>query len=242
MFLIDFIQILKLFGMASDPDSPMAEGAVVASKKTIGRSLPVKKNTGKVIKKIHKAEREKLKRDHLNDLFLELGLALEPIRQNNGKACILGDAARLLRDLAAHVESLRKENAALIAESRYVTVEKNELKDEKAILETEISRLRNELQERVGSTETLSMLHQPLPSVRPLYVVPVHQDPRPCAEVGSPAVPPTPTLVRKPQARYPTPSDSWPLELLSRTSQEARHSGSSSSNMSNCSEEGSDKA
>nr|QYI40122.1 transcription factor BHLH062-like protein [Lilium hybrid division I] len=228
----------------------MAEGAVVAAKKTIGRSFPTKKNTGKVVKKIHKAEREKLKRDHLNDLFLELGLALEPIRQNNGKACILGDAARLLRDLAAHVESLRKENAALIAESRYVTVEKNELKDEKAILETEISRLRNELQERVGSIETLSMLHQPistlspmpLPPVRPLYVVPVHQDPRPCAEVGSAAVPPTPTLVRKPQARYPTPSDSWPLELLSRTSQEARHSGSSSSNMSNCSEEGSDKA
>lgn len=35
-----------------------------------------KKNPGKVPKRIHKAEREKMKREHLNDLFLELAGAL----------------------------------------------------------------------------------------------------------------------------------------------------------------------
>ena len=37
---------------------------------------PGKKNQVKVPKKIHKAEREKLKREHLNDLFLDLANAL----------------------------------------------------------------------------------------------------------------------------------------------------------------------
>lgn len=36
------------------------------------RSSPRKKGHGKVPKKIHKAEREKLKRDQLNDLFCDL--------------------------------------------------------------------------------------------------------------------------------------------------------------------------
>jgi len=33
-------------------------------------------NQGKVPKKIHKAEREKMKREHLNELFLDLANAL----------------------------------------------------------------------------------------------------------------------------------------------------------------------
>jgi len=45
----------------------------------------------------------------------------EPARQNNGKASILGDATRILRDLIVQVESLRKENVALVTESRYVS-------------------------------------------------------------------------------------------------------------------------
>lgn len=45
----------------------------------------------------------------------------EPARQNNGKATILVDSSRILRDLLAQVESLRKENAALLTESSYVS-------------------------------------------------------------------------------------------------------------------------
>ncbi|KAK1272913.1 Transcription factor bHLH47 [Acorus gramineus] len=43
----------------------------------VGRAFSNKKNPGKVSRKIHKAEREKLKHDHLNELFVELGNALE---------------------------------------------------------------------------------------------------------------------------------------------------------------------
>ena len=42
-------------------------------------------------------------------------------RQNSGKATVLGDAARVLRDLVTQVESLRKEQSALLTERQYVS-------------------------------------------------------------------------------------------------------------------------
>jgi hypothetical protein len=44
-------------------------------------------------------------------------------RQNSGKATVLGDAARVLRDLFTQVESLRKEQSALLTERQYVSFE-----------------------------------------------------------------------------------------------------------------------
>jgi hypothetical protein len=44
----------------------------------------------------------------------------EPDRQNSGKACVLGDTTRILKDLVSQVESLRKENITLKNESHYV--------------------------------------------------------------------------------------------------------------------------
>ncbi|KAH7683897.1 Myc-type basic helix-loop-helix (bHLH) domain-containing protein [Dioscorea alata] len=225
--------------MTPNQSPSMVDDANVIAENMAGEALPNRKNNGKIPKKIHKAEREKLKRDHLNELFLELGHVLEPSRQNNGKACILGDATRLLRDLIAQVKSLRKENAALVSESSYVTVEKNELKDENSVLEAEIERLQNELRGRLQTdsappqttTVTSAQPMQQPPLVGPLFVVPlhqgIHQEIEPCNEAE--AAPKPPTLVRRPQARYPAPSDSWPLELLSRH----QHSASSSSATSN---------
>lgn len=40
------------------------------------RPCPTKKNQGKAPKRIHKAEREKMKREHLNELFIDLANAL----------------------------------------------------------------------------------------------------------------------------------------------------------------------
>jgi len=40
------------------------------------RCFPAGENKGKVPKRIHKSEREKLKREQLNELFLELASAL----------------------------------------------------------------------------------------------------------------------------------------------------------------------
>uniref|UniRef100_A0A1D1YGZ4 Transcription factor bHLH47 n=1 Tax=Anthurium amnicola TaxID=1678845 RepID=A0A1D1YGZ4_9ARAE len=225
-----------------------SEGSVVADKQ-VGRSPRGKKNQGRVPKKIHKAEREKLKRDHLNEVFHELGHALDPARHNNGKASILDDATRLLRDLLAQVESLRRENATLVTESRYVTVEKNELRDENLALEAEIQNLQKELRERVQSKPawgngadtlpaavpqptTTALTMQQLPVVGPVYVIPLNQElPDYPAEAVPVASPPKPSShVKKPHARYPTPSDSWPLQILSQQTrmdtQQDEHGGS----------------
>lgn len=40
--------------------------------------------------------------------------------QNNGKASILCETARLLKDLLCQIDSLRKENVSLLSESHYV--------------------------------------------------------------------------------------------------------------------------
>ncbi|XP_066337359.1 transcription factor BHLH062-like isoform X1 [Miscanthus floridulus] len=103
-------------------------------------------------KKTHKAEREKLKRDQLNDLFVELGSMLDLDRQNTGKATVLGDAARVLRDLITQVESLRKEQCALVSERQYVSSEKNELQEENNSLKSQISELQNELCARMRNS------------------------------------------------------------------------------------------
>ncbi|KAL6653963.1 hypothetical protein ACP70R_007428 [Stipagrostis hirtigluma subsp. patula] len=113
----------------------------------------------KTPKKTHKAEREKLKRDQLNDLFLELSRMLDLDRQNTGKASVLGDAARVLRDLVTQVESLRKEQSTLLAERRYVSSEKNELQEENITLKARIVELQNELHARIrNNSVSLSSL------------------------------------------------------------------------------------
>lgn len=108
-------------------------------------SVMNKKCEKKVPKKIHKSEREKRKRGTQNDLFNELGAMLEPDRQNNGKACVLGDTTRILKDLVSQVESLRKMNSTLKNESHYVVLERNELRDDNSMLRNEILELQNKL-------------------------------------------------------------------------------------------------
>ncbi|WCJ35954.1 basic helix-loop-helix (bHLH) DNA-binding superfamily protein [Euphorbia peplus] len=188
------------------------------------------KSKGKVPKRIHKAEREKLKREQLNDLFLQLGSAVEITQPNNGKASILCEATRLLKDTLVQLERLKKENESLLSESNYVLAEKNELKEENAALESEIERLHKELDDRVAKT-TPDLNVPPLefqqpalsshvpgePFVLPaadntlqqppaLIVLPFHPDLQPYKM--------TSTNVSKPHARYPTAADSWPSKLL----------------------------
>ncbi|XP_010258393.1 PREDICTED: transcription factor bHLH47-like [Nelumbo nucifera] len=227
------------------------------AEKPVCSSLPNKKSHGKIPKKIHKAEREKLKRDHLNELFLELGNALEPARQNNGKATVLGDATRILQDLLAQVECLKRQNAALLSESHYVTIEKSELREENSALEAEIEKLQSELQERVQCKPawaaasaplqnkssgshlpedhhlTLPVLDstlQPAPVVAPVFVIPVHCDLQVYPEPETVQTCKPPSQVSRPHARYPTPSDSWPAQLLAEQSYAAKEGLLSSKN------------
>ncbi|KAF8668828.1 hypothetical protein HU200_052028 [Digitaria exilis] len=109
----------------------------------------------KAPKKAHKSEREKRKRDKQNDLFGELGNMLEPDRQNNGKACILSDTTRILKDLLSQVESLRQENGTLKNEYRYVALERKELLDENNIIRNDILELQNELRMRMEGSSPI---------------------------------------------------------------------------------------
>lgn len=81
-----------------------------------------KKNGAKSNRKTNKAEREKLKRDHMNDLFLDLTNALESATQSSGKSSALTETIRIIGDLKAQVELLTKENSVLLAESQYVSL------------------------------------------------------------------------------------------------------------------------
>ncbi|XP_030458144.2 transcription factor bHLH47 [Syzygium oleosum] len=204
-------------------------GAVEASL-SAGRSSPCKKNQGKVPKRIHKAEREKQKREHLNELFQDLASALELNQQNNGKASILCEAARLLKEIYGQIDGLKKDNVSLLSESRYVTVEKNELKEENSALEAQIEKLQSELRARVaeskpdlnapppectqpavtanypGDATGLATAEPPLQQTHAVIIVPLQPD--------LSSYPVHAPHVSKPHPRYPTPADSWPSQLL----------------------------
>ncbi|XP_038878982.1 transcription factor bHLH47 isoform X1 [Benincasa hispida] len=222
------------------------DATVVAS---VSRNCPGKKNQVKVPKKIHKAEREKLKREHLNDLFLDLANALELTEPNNGKASILCEASRLLKDLFGQIECLRKEHASLLSESRYVDIEKNELREETSTLASQIEKLQSELQSRaVHSKPDLNIAPPPaeflqqgttvphfsgeclgLPVMEPtlqqthtVFIVPVRPDLPSYPARDAAHAPTMPTShVSKPHARYPTPADSWPAGILKSSQTEA---------------------
>ncbi|XP_062182551.1 transcription factor BHLH062-like [Phragmites australis] len=149
--------------VADTESSDSLPGSSNASAEKPVNGSPEQRSQEKGPKKTHKAEREKLKRDQLNDLFLELSSMIDLGRQNNGKASVLGDAARVLRDLITQVESLRKEQSALLTERQYVSSEKNELHDENSTLKARITELQNELRARMGNNSlnlsSLGMLH-----------------------------------------------------------------------------------
>lgn len=102
-----------------------------------------------VSRKLQKADREKLRRDRLNEHFLELGNTLDPDRPKNDKATILSDTIHLLKDLTSQVNKLNSEYSTLTEESRELTQEKNDLKEEKASLKSDIDNLNIRYQQTV---------------------------------------------------------------------------------------------
>lgn len=123
---------------------------------------------------------------------------------------------------------------------RQVNIEKNELKEEKSTLETQIQKLQSEIGTKVAQskpdlneppppnfqqTELSSHFHGDHP-VEPalqqpsaLLVVPIHSDIQayPLPDSTQPAAKPN-SIVSKPHARYPNPADSWPSQLLGKPS------------------------
>lgn len=212
--------------MGSQDAVPLVDKVNVALEATVDRDCPGKKNQKKVPRRIHKAERERQKREHLNELFFELSNALDLKQPNNGKASVLNEATRLLKDLFAQIECLKKENASLLSESHYVTLEKNELREENSTLETQIGSLQSELEARVVQSKpdlnapppdclTIPAPEPTLGQAHTVFVLPIRSDLHAYPLPNATQITSNPTAnVSKPHARYPTSDDSWPTQLL----------------------------
>ncbi|KAI5055691.1 hypothetical protein GOP47_0029212 [Adiantum capillus-veneris] len=93
-----------------------------------------------------KACREKMRRDRLNDRFLELGTLLEPGRTpKTDKIVILSDALRTLNQLKAEAQQLNESNEKLRESIKKLKIEKGELRDEKQRLKAEKERLEQQM-------------------------------------------------------------------------------------------------
>jgi len=93
-----------------------------------------------------KACREKLRRDRLNDKFIELASILEPGRPpKTDKSAILVDAVRMVTRLRGESQKLKDSNLSLQDKIKELKAEKNELRDEKLRLKTEKERLEQQL-------------------------------------------------------------------------------------------------
>ncbi|GBG83206.1 bHLH transcription factor [Chara braunii] len=89
-----------------------------------------------------KANREKMRRDRLNERFNELSAILEPGRlPKTDKASILVDAIRVVSQLRHEAIHLKEENQQLCESIKELKAEKNELRGEKARLKMEKERL-----------------------------------------------------------------------------------------------------
>lgn len=163
-------------------------------------------------RKVQKADREKLRRDRLNEQFTELGNTLDPERPKNDKASILSDTIQMLNDLTSQVNRLKSEYAALTEESRELTQEKNDLREEKASLKSDIENLNLQYQQRLramypwaGMDQSVVMHPQPpsypfpVPMPIPPGSIPMHPSLQPYPFFGNqnPAVVsnPCPTFV-----------------------------------------------
>ncbi|KAI8554116.1 hypothetical protein RHMOL_Rhmol05G0072700 [Rhododendron molle] len=124
-------------------------------------------------RKFQKADREKLRRDRLNEQFLELGKVLDPDRPKNDKASILSDTVQIVKDLTAQVNRLKAEYATLNEESRELTQEKNDLREEKASLKSDIENLNAQYQQRLRATFPWATIDHSVVMHPPSYPLPV---------------------------------------------------------------------
>ncbi|KAL4554903.1 hypothetical protein LXL04_037512 [Taraxacum kok-saghyz] len=93
-----------------------------------------------------KACREKLRRDKLNDKFLELASILEPGRPPKiDKSAILVDAVRMVTQLRKEAQKLKDSSSDLQEKIKELKTEKNELRDEKQRLKIEKEKLEQQV-------------------------------------------------------------------------------------------------
>ncbi|KAI3736257.1 hypothetical protein L6452_15795 [Arctium lappa] len=104
-----------------------------------------------------KAGREKLRRDRMNERFLELGSILEPGRApKTDKTAILSDAIRMITQLRSESERLNASNVDLQEKIKELKAEKNELRDEKQRLKVEKDKLEQQAKSMNGQPSYLA--------------------------------------------------------------------------------------
>ncbi|XP_050212789.1 transcription factor ILR3-like [Mercurialis annua] len=85
-----------------------------------------------------KACKEKMRRDRLNDRFMELAAFLDPGRPPKmDKSVILADAVKMVNQLRDDAQKLKESNESLQEKVIELKAEKNELREEKQRLKTE---------------------------------------------------------------------------------------------------------
>ncbi|KAL9452687.1 hypothetical protein AB3S75_008473 [Citrus x aurantiifolia] len=107
-----------------------------------------------------KACREKMRRDRLNDRFMELASILDPGRPPKmDKTVLLADAVQMVTQLRDEAQKLKVSNENLLGKINELQCEKNELRDEKQRLKTEKENL--ERQVKALSSQPAFLPHPP---------------------------------------------------------------------------------
>ncbi|XP_042388982.1 transcription factor ILR3-like isoform X2 [Zingiber officinale] len=111
-----------------------------------------------------KACREKMRRDKLNDRFMELAYLLEPGKQaKTDKSAILSEATCMLTQLRNEVQKLKELNGTLEEKTKELKAEKNELREEKQKLKAE----KESLEQQIKLLNTRSSIYAAHPPVIP---------------------------------------------------------------------------
>ncbi|KAK4752475.1 hypothetical protein SAY87_021273 [Trapa incisa] len=116
-----------------------------------------------------KACREKLRRDKLNDKFLELGAILEPGKPpKTDKAAILVEAVRMVSHLRGEAQKLKDSNSSLQEKIKELKAEKNELREEKQSLKVE----KEKLEQQVKTLNTQPQFAPPPAAIPSAFAAP----------------------------------------------------------------------
>ncbi|XP_072967604.1 transcription factor ILR3-like isoform X1 [Typha angustifolia] len=126
-------------GSFTTSDDPKAS---CSSKRNLNYSTRTESGSGPA----SKACREKMRRDKLNDRFIELGSVIDPGKPpKSDKAAILSDAACMVTQLRIEAQKLKDSNESLQEKIKELKAEKNELRDEKQKLKAEKESLEQQI-------------------------------------------------------------------------------------------------
>lgn len=145
-------------------------------------------------RKLQKAGRERLRRNHLNEQFAKLADVLDPVRPKLDKGTILTESIMAVNELRSDIARMKSEQVALSDESRDLRREKAELQEEKTSLKTVVGRLQ-EQRNQSGDDQSAATgwgMDQPGPMTNPQFPYPLVPLMTKSALLPSKDVPPDP--------------------------------------------------